>query len=78
MSPARARREHRLTSADLVAAGIGVLALIAGIVVLALAPGATASIIGACLLGLAGISFVALAFLLVGESEDRDYREQPR
>jgi hypothetical protein len=49
-----------------------VLALLAGLVVLLAAGGTGASIVGAGLLGLAGIAFVALAFLLVGESEDRD------
>jgi hypothetical protein len=39
-------------------------------------PGFVASIAGACLLGLAGIAFVALAFLLVGEGEERDYRQR--
>lgn len=49
--------------------------MLAGLV-LVLAGGDTiASIIGAGLLGLGGIAFVALAFLLVGESEDRDRRK---
>ena len=56
-------------------ASLGVLALLAGIVVLVAGQGSLASTIGAVLLGLAGIAFVALAFLLVGESEDRDRRD---
>jgi hypothetical protein len=69
------RRSSRLTSADLLAGGVGVVALIAGGVLLAAGDGTVASIGGAALLGLAGIAFVALAFLLVGESEDRDRGE---
>jgi hypothetical protein len=69
------QRRGRLTWADSVAIGLGLLAAIAGIVVLAIGHGTVASIVGVALLGLAGIAFVALAFLLVGESEDRDYRD---
>ena len=32
----------------------------------------------ACLLGVAGVAFVSLVFLLVGESEDREYGGGPR
>jgi hypothetical protein len=78
MTPKRVRRSTGPTSADLFAAGLGTIALSAGIIVLALVPGAGASILGACLLGLAGIAFVSLAFLLVGESEDRDYQKGAR
>jgi hypothetical protein len=62
------------TKADLFAATIGVFALLAGLVLLLAAGGTVASTVGAGLLGLSGIAFVALAFLLVGESEDRDRR----
>lgn len=48
------------------------MCLLAGILLLALDAGFVASIVGAGLLGLAGIAFVALAFLFTGESEDRD------
>jgi len=51
---------------------VGVLATIAGTAVLILARGSAAEILGAALLGLAGIAFTGLAFLLVGESEDRE------
>lgn len=51
---------------------VGVLATIAGIAVLAVGRGSAAEIVGAALLGLAGIAFTGLAFLLVGESEDRE------
>jgi hypothetical protein len=45
---------------------------VAGVLLLALGEGTLATTVGAGLLGLAGIAFVALVFLLVGESEDRD------
>jgi hypothetical protein len=65
---------RRLTSADRLAISVGCVALVAGILVLALVHGIVASAIGICLLGICGIAFVALMFLLVGESEDRHYR----
>jgi uncharacterized membrane protein YkgB len=65
---------RRVTKTDLFTVSLGVLALVAGIVVLLAARGEWASIVGAALLGLAGIAFVALAFLIVGESEDRERR----
>jgi hypothetical protein len=65
----------RFTSADRIAIATGLLTLAAGVVVLILARGILASTIGVCLLGVAGVAFVALVFLLVGESEDRHYRK---
>lgn len=59
----------RFTGADRLAVGVGALTLLAGALALALGQG----IVGACLLGVATVAFVSLAFLLVGESEDRDY-----
>jgi hypothetical protein len=56
----------------------GVIALIAGIVVLAVASGTGATIAGAMLLGLAGIAFVSLVFLIVGQGEESDRRRHPR
>jgi hypothetical protein len=64
-----------LTRADLLAATVGALALVAGLVLILAVGETVATIVGAGLLGLAGIAFVALAFLLVGESEDRDRRK---
>lgn len=79
----KARRTHgtedrrgSLTGADRLALAVGVVCLLAGVVLVAAVPGFAASVVGACLLGLAGIAFVALAFLLVGEGEERDYRQQ--
>lgn len=63
-----------LTGADRLALAAGVVCLLAGIVLIAAVPGFAAAVAGACLLGLAGIAFVALAFLLVGEGEEREYR----
>lgn len=58
----------------MIAGGLGTLALLAGIGLLLAASDEVAEIIGIGLLGLAGIAFMALVFLLVGESEDRDRR----
>ena len=66
--------DGRVTSADQVAIGAGCGALVAGILVLVLLHGTVSMVIGICLLGLSGVAFVALVFLLVGESEDRHYR----
>lgn len=70
---ARALGRWLPTTADRVATGIGLLALAGGVVSLTVSSGFTAAVIGTFLLGLAGIAFVALAFLLVGESEDREH-----
>jgi hypothetical protein len=69
----RWRSARSLTRADRAAAGAGLACLLAGALVLALAHGFAATLAGAILLGVAAIAFVALAFLLTGESEDRDY-----
>jgi hypothetical protein len=58
--------------------GFAALALLAGVLVLVLAGGLAADVVAIVLLGLAGIAFVALVFLLVGESEDDDRRRHPR
>ena len=68
----RRRRNRNVTNADRALAAGGVGAAVAGIVVLLALSGFAAALAGALLLGLASILFVALAFLLVGESEDRD------
>jgi hypothetical protein len=67
-----------LTGADRLLVAVGSLCLLAGALVLLLGSGFAASIVGAGLLGLAGIAFVSLVFLLVGESEDRDYAKPGR
>lgn len=68
-------RVNRVTAADKIAIAIGLLALVAGFVLLVVASGYTVAIVGAGLLGVAGVAFVALAFLMVGESEERDHRK---
>ena len=54
------------------------IALVAGVLVLALGAGTAAAVYGIALLGLAGIAVVSLFFLLVGESEERDRERHPR
>ncbi len=56
----------------------GVVAIVAGIVVLVAASGTVATIAAAMLFGLAGIAFVSLIFLIVGQSEESDRRRHPR
>jgi hypothetical protein len=76
--PGRRTRHASWTGTDRFTLAAGVLCLFAGIVLVAAIPGFGAAVAGACLLGLAGIAFVALAFLLVGEGEERDYRNGMR
>jgi hypothetical protein len=61
-----------LTQTDRALALLTALAAVAGVVVLLVGDGTAAEITGALLLGFAGIVLMALLFLLVGESEDRD------
>lgn len=65
-----------LTSADRLVISLGGAALIGGVLVISLAHDTVGSIVGASLLGLSGITFVALMFLMVGESEDRHYQRE--
>ena len=60
-----------------VVAGLGLLAVIAGVLLLVIANGVLASILGAGLIGLSGIAFVSLAFLLVGEGDEDDRLHHP-
>lgn len=71
-------RRAPLTRADRLTLAAGVVCLLAGIVLVAAVPGFAAAVAGAFLLGLAGIAFVALAFLLIGEGEERDYQKERR
>ena len=63
---------RNVTKADVFTGTFGAVSLLAGLVVLLAVGETVGSIVGACLLGLAGIAFVALAFLVIGEGEDRD------
>ena len=67
--------DRRLNSVVL---GLAVLMLIAGAVLLIAADGLGAMIAGIVLLGLGGIALVSLAFLIVGQGEDRDRARHPR
>jgi predicted MFS family arabinose efflux permease len=59
-----------------IAIGVGAVCAVAGILLLALAPGFTSGIAAAMLIGLSAIAFVSLAFLIVGQSEERDRRRR--
>jgi hypothetical protein len=76
MSAEENKTTGRFTSADRMAIAIGCAALVAGILLLSLAHGIVPLVIGIFLLGLCGVAFAALVFLLVGESEDRHYRKR--
>lgn len=54
------------------------LALVVGVVVLAVGGGFAAELAAIVLLGLAGIAIVSLVFLRVGQSEERDREQHPR
>jgi hypothetical protein len=62
---------HRLLIA------IGVVALLAGGVMTATDNGVVVVTIGLVVLGIGGVLLVSLAFLLVGESEDRHRERHP-
>jgi hypothetical protein len=62
---------HRVTIA------IGLVALIAGIAMTAVDNGVVVVTIGLVLLGVGGVLLVSLAFLMVGESEDRHRERHP-
>jgi dipeptide/tripeptide permease len=62
---------HRLALA------IGLVTMLAGIAMTATDNGVVVVTIGLVLLGIGGVVLVSLAFLLVGESEDRDRERRP-
>lgn len=70
--PRGRRRTHR------VIVGLGSLGVLAGVLLLVIADGVLASILGAALVGLSAIAFVSLAFLVVGEGEEDDRLRHPR
>ncbi|HTZ86293.1 MAG TPA: hypothetical protein VMB05_06460 [Solirubrobacteraceae bacterium] len=74
----RTRSDGTLSRTGKLTAVGGLLSLIAGAALLVFASSFAAVMVGAFLLGLAGIVFVSLAFLTVGEGEDRDYGKRVR
>jgi hypothetical protein len=72
------RLRGSLSRADLLVVWGGAACLLGGIALLALAASFAVTLAGICLLSLAAIAFVSLAFLLIGESEDRDYGKDVR
>ncbi len=73
-SPAE-RRRRRLD----VSLGVGgTAALVAGTALALAVHGVGALVAGSMIAGLGGIALVSLAFLLVGQSEDRDRERTPR
>jgi hypothetical protein len=62
---------HRLLIA------IGVIALVAGTAMTATDNGVVVVTIGLVVLGIGGVLLVSLAFLIVGESEDRHRERHP-
>lgn len=69
-------RQPRMGHPRIVAAGL--LLLVTGIVLAAVGESVLVTAIGWGLFGVACVVFVSLAFLLVGESEDRDRLRNPR
>jgi hypothetical protein len=59
----------------LVAAGL--VALIAGIALTATEHAVVIVVVGLLLLGIGAVTLVSLGFLAIGESEDRDRRDNP-
>ncbi len=59
------------------AIAIAALSLLAGVVAVAILGGTAEIITAVVLFGLAGVALIALAFLLVGESEEADRRHRP-
>jgi hypothetical protein len=57
--------------------GAAIVALVAGGVLLAAFDTVATIVVGAMLVGVAGVALVSLAFLVVGESEDRDRERHP-
>lgn len=74
----RRQPEYPLSHTGKLAAAGGALCLLAGAALLVFVSGFGALVAGASLLGLAGIVFVSLFFLTIGESEDRDYGKRVR
>jgi hypothetical protein len=72
---AAAGRPSTMTVGRITATAATVLA--AGLVLLLATDAIVANAIGWALVGIAGVLLVSLAFLLVGQSEDRDREQRP-
>ncbi|MCW2954162.1 MAG: hypothetical protein JWQ48_3332 [Conexibacter sp.] len=57
--------------------GAAIVALVVGGALLAAFDTVATIVVGAMLVGVAGVALVSLAFLVVGESEDRDRERHP-
>jgi hypothetical protein len=57
---------------------VAVSILVAGVMLLVLGHGILTLVAGSALVGVSGIALVALAFLLIGEGEERDRRRHPQ
>ncbi len=71
-------RERRWRRTDRTLGAAGALSLAVGVVLALAVSGLGALIAGILLAGLGGIALVSLAFLLVGQSEERDRTRRPR
>ena len=71
-------RERRWRRTDRTLGAAGALSLVAGVALALAVSGLGALIAGIVLAGLGGIALVSLAFLLVGQSEERDRARRPR
>jgi hypothetical protein len=76
--PLRRSERHSRSRTHRLAFGVGLLGALGGVLLLVLAGGVLASILGAALIGLSAIAFVSLMFLYVGESEEDDRLRHPR
>jgi hypothetical protein len=74
MTNAPSARDRRTTA---VVVALALVSLVAGVALLLAVDGVGAMVAGIVLVGLAGIALVSLAFLLVGQGEDRDRAHHP-
>jgi hypothetical protein len=74
MTNAPSARDRRTTA---VVVALALASLVAGVTLLLAVDGVGAMVAGIVLVGLAGIALVSLAFLLVGQGEDRDRAHHP-
>jgi hypothetical protein len=57
---------------------LSLLALLAGVALLIIGGSIAVTVAGILLVGLSGIALVSLAFLIVGQGEDRDRMRRPQ